>query len=167
MRCAKLRSLPYVSFPWLQTMLVILAQLDFPARSMDFCILKPRTFIWSVYGIFMTGRFVSQVPTGSACDFWMFNTAPVAFSYCCTASLIVMMSSGDVAKIVTSSAYATIAVFLWLCWIRIPWSCWSKRWSSGLRHRANSAILNGRPWRTEQCIGMGLDVFPLTLRSPN
>jgi hypothetical protein len=41
----------------------------------------------------------------------MFKTAPVAFSYRCTASLMAMMSSGDVAKMVTSLAYATIAVF--------------------------------------------------------
>ena len=52
-------------------------------------------------------------------------------------------------------------------WILISWRCWSKWGRKGLRHTVNSAILNGHPWRIEQCIGMGLDIFPFTWTTEN
>jgi hypothetical protein len=61
----------------------------------------------------------SHDPTPMALDFRMFRQAPVALSYVSNRSLIMFMSIGAVTKIVTSSAYATTAVFWVLCPILI------------------------------------------------
>jgi hypothetical protein len=65
------------------------------------------------------------------------------------ASSIAAISSGAVTRTVTSSAYATTAVFRCLQLTRTPRSCCLRRYNRGLIQSVKSVMLSGHPWRTE------------------
>jgi hypothetical protein len=65
------------------------------------------------------------------------------------------MSFGAVTNILTSSAYATTAVFWVLCPILIPVRLRSKVLSNGFKTKAKGSMLTEQPCLTERRIGKG------------
>ena len=108
---------------------------------------------------------VSHSPTAKARDLFVLILAPVASLYTCNVSWSFCTSAGVVNSTVTSSAYATLTVFVLPRPILTPASFSSSMWRSGLRQSVYSCMLRGQPCRIELRTGMGVDLKPLTWTS--
>jgi len=97
---------------------------------------KPKIFISVWQGMSMIVTDVSQGPTAMPFDFRMLTCAPDAASKLRNAPCSTCMSLCFVTNIVTSSAYATTALFGSRCLILRSVSLFSRVHSNGFRHRA-------------------------------
>ena len=123
----------------------------------------PYSWIWNPAWLFPDSMgcpiCLSMYPTSLPPWLWIFGCSN-KHSLPIHRSVFTWMFSGAVTKLVTSSAYATAAVFVVRCLVLMPIMLWSNRYSNGFKTKANSSMLNGQPCLTEHRMGKDHSFIP-------